>query len=130
MIFLDTGLLFAFYCADDAKHGEAVELMEGIVSEEHGMAHVSDYIIDELASLVFVRRGKAKASEVARNVRDSFEMVYMDKAAFGEAFSLFEKESALSFTDCSTLVLMRRHGIRLLATFDSGFRGKVKTIGV
>ncbi len=130
MIFLDTGMLFAFYCLDDGRHSDSVELMRGIVAKEHGVAHVSDYVADELASLVFARLGKAKAIEVARNVRDSFELVYMDRVAFGEAFSLFEKEAALSFTDCSTLVLMKRHGIRLLATFDSGFRGKVKTIGV
>ncbi|MBI5036207.1 type II toxin-antitoxin system VapC family toxin [Candidatus Micrarchaeota archaeon] len=40
-------------------------------------------------------------------------------------FSLF----AISFTDCSTLVLMKRHGIKNIATFDSGFR-KVKWLKV
>ncbi len=130
MIFLDTGVLFAFYCKDDGKHEEAIGLMKAIISKEHGAGHVSDYVVDELASLVFARVGKAKAVEVARNARDSFEVIYMDRIAFGEAFSLFEKESSLSFTDCSTLVLMRRHGIKMLATFDSGFRGKVKTVGV
>ena len=130
MIFLDTGFLFAFYCADDGRHSEAAELMKAIVSKEHGAAHVSDYVVDELASLVFSKAGKAKAVDVARNVLGSFEVIYMDRIAFGEAVSLFEKEASLSFTDCSTLVLMKRHGIKLLATFDSGFRGKVKTAGI
>jgi predicted nucleic acid-binding protein len=37
-------------------------------------------------------------------------------------------ERLLSFTDCTSLALMEKHGIESIASFDSSFDGLVKRI--
>jgi predicted nucleic acid-binding protein len=50
--------------------------------------------------------------------------------AFNAAWELKSlKERFLSFTDCTSLALMEKNGIKRIASFDSGFDGLVERIG-
>jgi len=51
--------------------------------------------------------------------------------AFNATWELLKslKERFLSFTDCTSLALMEKNGIKRIASFDSGFDGLVERIG-
>ena len=48
---------------------------------------------------------------------------YIDKDIFEETFEIFieQKNTKLSFVDCSIITLMRKNNINYLATFDKDF---------
>jgi predicted nucleic acid-binding protein len=50
-------------------------------------------------------------------------MLRVDDEAFDEAWGRFKSERGLSFTDCSSFVLMERYGVGNAFTFDGHFKG-------
>jgi predicted nucleic acid-binding protein len=51
-------------------------------------------------------------------------MTHVDEQVFRAAADLFEHGGAamgLSFTDCTSIIMMRRMGIGAIASFDGGF---------
>lgn len=60
MIFVDTGVWFAFYLSRDPKHGDAVSFFKSAA----GPFVTTDYVVDELLTL-FRARGSADQALVA-----------------------------------------------------------------
>ncbi|MFQ5871625.1 MAG: PIN domain-containing protein, partial [Candidatus Geothermarchaeales archaeon] len=55
-------------------------------------------------------------------------MERVDGQTFKEAWNLFQKLGKLSFTDCTSLVLMRKRRIRNIATYDKELLDRAKAI--
>ena len=134
-IFLDTGVLVAFHNASDERHGSAKSILWRAFHGQFGRIFSSEYVVDEGTTLVNARSKN-------RSLSDSFLSYCLSSASqglvgllglnsddFAATASEYLKQSELSFTDCSSLVLMRKHGIRHIATFDKAF-GKVKGVSV
>lgn len=91
--------------------------------------YCSDYILDEAITTCYSRtRRRKSAVELGRTVLDSKSIVMLEvnKAVFNEAWRIFSGkflDIPLSFTDCTTYVLMRNNSISTIFTFDKEFDG-------
>ncbi|HGJ65099.1 TPA: PIN domain-containing protein [bacterium] len=127
-IFLDTSFLFAYYNADDEDHDEAVSLSI-YLSQNNIVCVISDYIIDELLTLLSSRVGKSKAIKLCNDLIDDikdgfFILIYIDYDIFNETLRTFIqfKDKERSFTDCTSYTIIKKDGIDKAISFDEHFR--------
>lgn len=124
MIFIDTGAFLARHVAEDRFHARAAagwdELARG-----HAAAFTSTLVLSETLTLLARRAGYAFAAQRARRIFDSGALTVLrpGEREDREALVFFEKfaDQGVSFADCSSFALMRRHGIKRVFTFDSHF---------
>ncbi len=135
-VFLDTGIFVAFHNTRDANHTRALELIRTLVEGEFGNAYTSDYIFDEAVTVALVRTGRPEnAMAVGRMILGEITAPFLailrvgDKA-FQEAWRLFSQHAdrGLSFTDCTSIALLRTRGIESIVSFDADFDGIVPRI--
>ena len=123
-LILDTSFLLALNDAGDFSHNNANSLKIRVKDKEFGQCYISDYIFDELMTLM---RAKSISLNKIKDIGDSLlsdktiELLKVDKEMFLQSWDLFKKSNELSFTDCSTITLSKEFGIRTVASFDSGF---------
>lgn len=130
MILLDSSFIVAYKVEDDQHYLEAESLIKKINSGMYGPILISDYIFDEVITVLFNRTKKLQiAIEGGEELRRAVQMIKIDDKLFEEAWEVFkqQKNTKLSFTDCTILVLMKKRGIKNIATFDEDFK---KIIGV
>lgn len=127
-LFIDSGALVARHNRDDEHHQEAVDLFDNIASGKlpYMKMYCSDYIADEAITTCRVRtRSHRSAVELGEAILTSKSIVVLrvDEAVFQEAWDLFKRleDLELSFTDCTTASLARKHGILDIFTFDRAF---------
>ncbi len=125
-VFLDTGILVAEANIDDSLHSNAVEILSQINSGIYGnWICTSDYVFDEALTLMYIRTGNIALSKgLAKRLLslDGLNLLRVDEGLFKESTSRYLAQSGkLSFTDCTTVELMKQNEITHLATFDSGF---------
>ncbi len=121
-VFLDTTVIVAYYNSRDELHERAFELLPEIVRGEHGRVFISDYIFDEAVTVSLVRsKSLKKALELGEHLlKSEVHLLEVDDDAFNLGWEIFQKAN-MSFTDCSSLALVRLYGIDKIATFDAGF---------
>ena len=132
MIFIDSSLIVADKIENDQHHKEAAKTMNDIATGKYGNPLISDYIFDEILTVIFSRSKKLPiAIETGQEIRNSVEIRRITESDFEDAWQIFknQKNTKLSFTDCTTLALMLKEGIRNIATFDQDF-SKIKEINV
>ena len=132
MIFLDSSLIVADKIENDQHHKEAAKTMNDIATGKYGNPLISDYIFDEILTVIFSRSKKLPiAIETGQEIRNSVEIRRITESDFEDAWQIFknQKNTKFSFTDCTTLALMVKEGIRNIATFDQDF-SKIKEINV
>jgi len=125
-IFIDTGPFVAVRNRQDKNHVRAIRLMQDALLGKYGTVYTSDYIIDEIITTAFVR---TQRHDIAVNagifVIESKRIVklHVDADIFTKSWALFRqiRDKSLSFTDCTTLVLMEAHRINRIMSFDSDF---------
>jgi len=131
-IFIDTGIFTGAANIRDKYHMRAKELLADILRGEYGSAYTSDFIFDEIVTLMLKRlKVKNFAVTLGEAILDSstIEFVYVSLNDFANAWNLFKKmKKHLSFTDCTSLVLMERLNIKYIASFDSDFDGWAQRI--
>jgi uncharacterized protein len=132
-VFIDTGLFLALYNVEDAYHKRSLELFKSALNGELGRLYTSDYIIDEALTILVVRTKQHKiAVELGKYLIESprITRLTVDSDTFAEAWAKFQnvKDSFLSFTDCTSLALAKKHGIKQLMSFDRGFDGSTERI--
>ncbi|MDV3278462.1 MAG: PIN domain-containing protein [Nitrososphaerales archaeon] len=126
MIFLDSSFLVAFGVDGDANHSRSVEVMRDIVNSAYGPPVISDYVFDETTTVTFLRTKELKKARVVGDAMlKAFRMLKVDDEVFRRAWQEFrsQKGTRYSFTDSTTVELMRQNNIRNIATFDREFRG-------
>lgn len=137
-VFIDTGIFVAFHNTKDANHDRAMELIERAVSGAFGLLYTSDYVFDESVTTALTRtRRQPIALNVGRMILGELKEIppflvklRVDESTFKEAWQLFAKhtERGLSFTDCTSIALMRAKGIESVMSFDGDFDGLVHRI--
>mgnify|MGYP000445087251 CR=1 FL=1 len=132
-IFIDTGVFVAARNRSDINHVRAVKLLKKALKGEYGEPYTSDYVFDEAVTVALVRTGSPRiALDIGNFILSSrkLKILYVDKAVFKEAWSIFAKYSSkgLSFTDATTVALMRFYGINYIMSFDKHFNGIVPKI--
>jgi len=88
--------------------------------------YTSDYVIDETITTIFARTTSfevAKKCGEAIITSKAIERLPIDEQTFRQAWEFFKArgEIGLSFTDATSIVLIRKKGIDAVFTFDSHF---------
>ena len=133
-VFLDTGVIVAFDNPSDRNHEMAVQILETAATGLWGDVVTSDFIFDEAVTLALAR---TRRPEVARRVGSLIlgtgplgrlmGLAYVSPRLFLRAWALFSRLASrgLSFTDCTSLELIRSMGISGIASFNRDFDGLV-----
>ncbi len=125
MILLDSSLIVAYSNERDIHHGRALKLMEEIDGGLYGTPVISDYIFDEVVTVLLIRTGDLEmVGEVGRTLLESTMMLRVDEATFKRAWQIFlnQPKPTLSFTDCTSIALCRGYGVGRIATFNMDFK--------
>jgi predicted nucleic acid-binding protein len=127
-VFVDTCIFVAVRNKRDKNHRRAAELMRGALKTEFGIVRTSDYVLDEAVTTALARtRNHQIAVNTGRYILDSprIEKLPISQEDFTLAWRKFQtvRDIFLSFTDCTSLALMERHGIERIMSFDSNFDG-------
>jgi predicted nucleic acid-binding protein len=124
-VFVDTAGWMA--CADrsDPAHLACTAARDGAL-EAGRMLVTTDFVVDETLTLIRVRLGLAAASawwqQIDASARLRWERVEADR--FERARHLFfqYRDKALSFTDCTSVAIMRELKLTTVITTDGHFR--------
>ncbi|HEV3418493.1 MAG TPA: PIN domain-containing protein [Pirellulales bacterium] len=122
MIFIDSSAWFARYTPRDRNHAAA----EQFHAETREKLITSDYIIDEVLTLLKIRGNVERATRVGKALfgGELAQIEWVCKADVEQAWAIFDKyrDKDWSFTDCVSLVIMKRLGIAKAFAFDEHFR--------
>jgi predicted nucleic acid-binding protein len=101
--------------------------MSKIVNKAYGDVYITDYIFDEVATLLLSRLGSLEeTSKICDVILESTELYQITGEDFYASWRTFTNQKPknskfLSFTDCTIIAAITSTGIVNLATFDSGF---------
>jgi hypothetical protein len=124
-LFVDTAGWMA--CADAADRAHARARMARDAALEGGSVLVTtDYVVDETLTLIRLRLGLAAAeawwTQVDGSSRVRWEWIDPARAEKARAVFFRQRDKAYSFTDCTSLVVMRELRLREALTTDRHFR--------
>jgi hypothetical protein len=134
-VFVDTGVLYADHDEDATRHTTADESMDVVYRGEFGTPFTSDYVYDEAVTLTRSRSGRFDAAKTlgermrgAGQFPDVFSFLRVTPALFADAVDVFERydDQSLSFTDATTVALVRHHDVDAVLSFDDDFDGLVE----
>lgn len=133
-VFVDTGVFYAHHDDDASRNAPATDAMDEVIAGRFGTAFTSDYVFDESVTLTRSRSGQfAPARRIGDRIRglgdypDVFDLLRVDESTFEAAVDTFERydDQPLSFTDATTVALVRRHDVDRVLSFDDDFDGIV-----
>ena len=124
MIFLDSSFFIALANRKDQWHDRAAKLAQGLPEDKL----VTDLVISEgVTSVGYLGGGKAGLS-LYEYIAGNCEVVFVDKEILESSLEIYLKfDGTLSLTDAISVHVMRRKGIKEIASFDSDF-DKVKDL--
>jgi predicted nucleic acid-binding protein len=126
MVFVDTGAFFAIENERDRYHVEALDARHEFMARGERLV-TSDYVLDEVYTLIRMRVGHAAAVDFGESIRASrfFRVEQVTTADFETAWRIFRRydDQPFSFTDCTSFALMERLKIGVAFTFDRNYRG-------
>ena len=125
MIFVDTGAWYALKATDDRFHDDAVLFYDELMTGRHGSLVVSDYILDETATLLMATKGGEAANRFLDDSLSSksVRLIWIEPELFHQATKTFKtgSERGWSFTDCTSFELLHRLKIGTAFAFDRHF---------
>ncbi len=120
-LFVDTSAWYALANAKAPRHEE----VRRALGEWEGRLCTTDYVFDELVTLVRYRIGHAPAVTVGEALRDGDTclLVTVEPHDIHAAWEQFAREAdqRYSFTDCTSFAVMRRLKLATAAAFDEDF---------
>ena len=127
-IFVDTWGWLAYGHRRDAYHAEVKGLVEACVSNR-APVHTSDYVLDELITLLFRRETHEESVRFldglfADAARGALQIQKVTTDRFQAALELrkrFRDKPDISFTDLTTMAIMRELQIKAVVTEDNHF---------
>ena len=97
MIFLDTSVLVSYLVEGDSNHPRAKVSVNEIISGKHGSAVTSDYVFDEMVTVVLVRsKFLDTAATVGELIKESIAMIRIDERIFENSWMVFNTVSGNS----------------------------------
>lgn len=138
-IFIDAGIFIAYVNEKDKLHAQASGLIDDIIENKHGAAFTSNAVFDEAVTFLLYKTGDVRNAARVRDfilgnkekdILQFMNLIFVDKEVLNKGWEIFEKFASkkLSFTDCTTIELMKTRDIEYLASFDGGFDGIVQRL--
>jgi predicted nucleic acid-binding protein len=124
-VLMDSAGFLALWDASDEHHASAVRL-QGELTRKRRRFFVTDYVVDETATLLLVRHSHAAARDFLDTIErsESLQLEWINPERFHAATILFRKHSdkEWSFTDCVSFIAMRELRIRDAFSTDHHFK--------
>ena len=124
MIFIDSGAFLARYLKHDQHHTKAIAFWDDL-TRDNVPCLTSNFVLNEVLTLLGQRATHEFAAETARQLYSSnvLQILRPDVKDEIAAIAIIEKyaDQRVSFCDCVSFALMRRHGISDAFTFDGHF---------
>ncbi len=122
MIFVDTSAWFALTVPTASEHARAM----GWLASNTEPVLTTDYIIDELLTLLKMRREYRRAHRIGVQLLEG-HIAYIEWVSQVDDFRAWQvyrqfEDKPWSFTDCVSRVMMERLGIQTALAFDDDFR--------
>ena len=122
MIFVDSGAWFAAAAVNDPDHARAVKWLD----ENRESLLTTDFVLDEVVTLLRRHRQYRRAVDVARSLLDEeyAALHFVEPVDVEQAVEIVEKfsDKDWSFTDCTSKVVMARLRAAQAFSFDHHFR--------
>lgn len=126
MIFIDTSWFYAVEVEADLNHEKALKSREELSLGRYGTPYTTDYVLDEVVTLLRYKANFNSALRFKRKVDESkvLKIIWIEEGVAKRANDVFKKypNLELSFTDCTSFVVMESLGIRRALAFDEDFR--------
>jgi len=123
-IFIDTGAFLARYIVKDQHHKSAITKWKKL-HKSNSKYVTSNFVLNEMITLLGRWVGEDFALEKAYSIynSDSFIILRPEESDEMHALDYFKKYSdkKIGFTDCLSFVLMKKHKIHDIFTFDRHF---------
>ncbi len=135
MILLDSSFIVAYSNERDQNHAKASEIAKAIDDGKYGIPAVTDYIFDEVVTVMLSRTGNLpQVVDLGEKLLKANRFLRIDEEIFQSAWEAFanQRNRRLSFTDCTCFEICESNGISIIATFDGDFAGvgSIKLVGV
>ena len=122
MVFVDTGVWFAWHVPDDPDH----RLVRQWFKDNKQPLVTTDYCIDESLTLLVARKRPALALDAGRSFfhQNIASIQFVTQAQIHRAWILFQQRAAAgwSFTDCTSKIVIDDLEIHTAASLDDHFR--------
>ncbi len=126
-IFVDTSAWMAIVDSGDVNHRPALSFQREL--PDTSQLIVTNYILDELYTLVLMDLGYRKAVDIKQKLDTMVEagilqVVWVDQMVSTAGWSVFERfnrDKQWSFTDCVSYAVMKSLGITEVFSFDHHF---------
>lgn len=117
MILIDTSFLIAQVWEKDDNHKRALELVGTFERTA-----ITTGVLSEFATLYKRKSGGARAAHAARQImRSDCLILTVSHDDLMPALEIVEKYGNISFCDAESIIIMKRLGIKEIASFDSDF---------
>lgn len=128
MLFIDTWGWVALHNRRETRHGE-VKAFYREYRLSGGKIYTTDYVLDETLTLLFRRLPLELAKKSMESINDAIAQGYLDlewisPSLFEEAKVLrlkFDDKPRISFTDLTSMVVMKELGVKSILTDDDHF---------
>ncbi|RME34032.1 MAG: PIN domain-containing protein [Thermoflexia bacterium] len=118
----DTSFLVALVNTGDVHHADAVAFLRQL---QRAVIIVTNYVFDETMTLLKRRLGSEVALRAGQQLRESlvFQRLHLTEEDEESTWKIFQQyaDKAWSYTDCASLAVMQRLGIREILAFDRHF---------
>ena len=124
-ILMDASVFCAYANLKDVHHSRSKQIIGDVVSGKYGDAVITDYIFDEIVTVVARKVHKEKAVQIGKFLLSSeVILTRVNTLVFEKAWEIFKGAATLSFTDCTCVAFMQLFEVKKIATFDKEF-GKI-----
>lgn len=122
-IFIDTSAFYALADRSEARNHESAKILF-LINDNLWIS--SNYIFDELATLLLNRTRKSNALRYLDGIRksDKIEWTFLKEDDESKAFEIFKDftDKNWSFTDCTSYIILKKRNIDKILTFDHHFK--------
>ncbi len=126
MIFVDTGAFFASKVANDINYSSALIIESQIQEGTYGKMVTTNYILDELFTLLRGRVAHKEVIQIGESIRKSpnIRIIWIQGALEEKGWDFFKlhQDKTFSFTDCMSFIVMEALNIDIAFTYDSHFK--------
>jgi predicted nucleic acid-binding protein len=123
-LFIDTSALIALADRTDQYHAQASRFLQTASAAPE--CHTSNYVLNEVITRLRFTAGVPIAVKFAESIRASrlYQIHQIDQRIEGLALAALKQYAGhpLSFTDCTTIVLMDQLRLTRIFAFDEDFR--------
>jgi predicted nucleic acid-binding protein len=122
--FVDTSAFCAITIPGD-RHNERAKYLYKRLDEHRAIVYTSNYVMDEIYTLLKTRGSHRTAVKFMDQVKDSnIVILWITDEVEQDAQDIFRRfdDKKLSFTDCTSFALINRYGIETVFAFDDHFR--------